>query len=265
MRQFKSKIVEVKNPLDDCSHTSVSWRIAWNIWLKDRFPSARPPKTDPAFEFAFEFISNSELKYSGQELHFEKQRPETVVHKVRTPTNSSTRKFTKNADSQANSRLKGSETLEAGPRNLFGQSTRWFWKLKNTALRALLQVRSVNPGTAVILTCSLDWELPLWVYGKINTKFTSTDRFSSIHLSEPGSELMAWGERMLCFRQTRTHVAVLNLTSLNLGVFTCEMEGTAPNLRWRCEKQRWDLGKVCVWHTAGTGLSSQFLCNHDFP
>lgn len=63
------------------------------------------PKTDPAFESVFEFLSNSELKYSGWELHFEKQFPETVVHKVRALTNS-TRKFTKNADSQANSRLK---------------------------------------------------------------------------------------------------------------------------------------------------------------
>ena len=81
------------------------------------------PKTDPAFEPAFEFLSNSELKYSGRELHFEKRCPETVVHKVRALT-ISTRKCTKSADSQANSRLKGSETLEVGPRNLFEQSTR---------------------------------------------------------------------------------------------------------------------------------------------
>ena len=258
--------MEVKNPLDDCSHTSVSWRIAWNIWLKDRFPSARPPKTDPAFEFAFEFISNSEPKYSGQELHFEKQHPETVVHKMRTPTNSSTRKFTKNADSQANSRLKGSETLEAGPRNLFGQSTRWFWKLKNTALRAPLQVRSVNPGTAVILTCSLDWELPLWVYGKINTNITSTARFSSIHLfwariranGMRGKNALFQTDTDSCFS------AEFNLPEPRCFHLWNGRDSTQPMVMlW--ETVRWDLGKVCVWHTAGTGLSSLFLCNHDFP
>ena len=46
--KFNSQVVyemrQVKNHPDDCSHTSVSWRITWKTWLKDRFPSAQPPR-----------------------------------------------------------------------------------------------------------------------------------------------------------------------------------------------------------------------------
>ena len=51
---------------------------------------------------------------------------------------------------------------------------------------------------------------------------------------------------MLCFSQIQTHVAVLNLTSLNLSVFTCEMEGTTPDPQWCCEKQWDEIWEKCV-------------------
>ena len=58
--------------------------IPLNVGKRETMP--HQPGLSPAFEPAFEFLSNSELKYSGQELHVEKQCPETVVHKERAAT-----------------------------------------------------------------------------------------------------------------------------------------------------------------------------------